>query len=55
MDAADYERAGPPRVSSGAATDVRAWWSACADHEWGDPGLSPDAARCVPEPPEGLA
>ncbi|MEU8278191.1 hypothetical protein ACFYOK_37510 [Microbispora bryophytorum] len=22
------------RASHGAATDVRAWWSACADHEW---------------------
>ncbi len=22
-----------PRVSSGAATDVRAWWPACTDHE----------------------
>jgi hypothetical protein len=45
----DYERNGPPQVSHSAATDVRAWWPGCKNHEWGDPGLSPDAARCVPE------
>ncbi len=37
----------PPRVSHGAGTDVRAWWPACRDHEWGDE-LSDDAARWVP-------
>jgi hypothetical protein len=37
----------PPRVSHGAGTDVRAWWPACKDFEWGDP-LSDDAARWVP-------
>jgi hypothetical protein len=37
-----------PRVSHGAGTDVRAWWPACKDHEWGDP-LSDDAARWVPD------
>lgn len=26
---------GHPRVSFGAATDVRSWWPACADHETG--------------------
>ena len=48
MSAESYEQHGPPRVSHGEATDVRAWWPGCADHEYGDPGLSPDAARCVP-------
>lgn len=37
------------RVSHGAGTDVRAWWPACRDYSPGDPSLSPDAARCVPE------
>lgn len=37
-----------PRVSRGAATDVRTWWPACVDHEYGDPKLSPDAARSGP-------
>ena len=40
---------GPPRVTHGAASDCRAWWPACTDHTYGDPGLSEDAARCVPE------
>lgn len=39
---------GPTRISHGAATDIRAWWPACPDHEWGDPKLSPDAARSGP-------
>ena len=39
---------GWPRASHGAATDVRAWWPACTDHEYGDPKLSPDAARSGP-------
>lgn len=38
----------PPRISNGAATDVRAWWPACQDHEYGEPALSDDAARWVP-------
>lgn len=37
------------RITHGAGTDVRAWWPACRDHTYGEPGLSPDAARCVPE------
>lgn len=37
------------RVSHGAGTDVRAWWPACRDYSPGEPGLSPDAARFVPE------
>lgn len=37
-----------PRVSFGSGTDVRKWWPACPDHEWGDNGLSPDAARSGP-------
>lgn len=35
------------RITHGAGTDVRAWWPACIDHEWGD-SLSEDAARCIP-------
>lgn len=38
-----------PRASHGSATDVRAWWPACRDYEPGDSGLSPDAARQMPE------
>ena len=41
-----------PRVSHGAATDVRAWWPACPDYSPGDTGLSRDAARSIP-PTEG--
>lgn len=37
-----------PRTSHGAATDVRAWWPACADYEPGDNTLSPDASRQMP-------
>lgn len=45
----DVERMhGWPRVTHGAATDVRAWWRACTDHEWGDNAVSPDAARWRP-------
>ncbi len=29
-------RTEPPRASHGAATDCRAWWPACTDHEWKD-------------------
>lgn len=36
------------RITHGAGTDVRAWWPACRDHTYGEPALSPDAARCVP-------
>jgi hypothetical protein len=39
----------PPRASNSAATDCRAWWPACVDHTWADPGID-DAARWVPEP-----
>lgn len=39
---------GMPRASHSAASDVRAWWPACRDHEYGDTRLSPDAARCKP-------
>lgn len=37
------------RVSHGAATDIRSWWPACDQYSAGDPSLSPDAARCLPE------
>lgn len=39
-----------PRISHSAASDCRAWWPACTDHSYGDPGVSDDAARWVPEP-----
>ena len=48
LSANAYERYGPPRVSHSAASDVRAWWPACRDHDYGDPALGPDAARWVP-------
>jgi hypothetical protein len=35
-------------VSHSAASDVRAWWPGCRKHEWGEPSLSPDAARSGP-------
>lgn len=38
-----------PRVTHGAGTDVRAAWPACVDYSPGDPGMSPDAARYVPQ------
>lgn len=36
------------RITHSDATDVRAWWPACVDHEYADPVLGPDAARWVP-------
>lgn len=36
-------------VAHSASSDVRAWWPACVEYSAGDPRLSPDAARCVPE------
>lgn len=40
------DRNGKP--THGAATDVRASWPACDLHSYGEPRLSPDAARYVP-------
>lgn len=37
-----------PRITNGAATDVRRWWPACTDHEYGAPELGRDAARSGP-------
>jgi hypothetical protein len=37
------------RITHGPGTDARAWWPACRDHTYGEPSLSPDAARWVPE------
>ncbi len=42
---------GYERLSHSAASDVRAWWPGCPRHEWGDPKLSPDAARSGPATP----
>lgn len=39
---------GAPRASRGPATDCRAWWPGCLDHEWADAEIGDDAARCVP-------
>lgn len=51
VDAATYEsNTPPPFVSHSASSDVRAWWPGCANHEWGDTKLSPDAARWRPSP-----
>jgi len=47
-DAASVTYSDVKNVSHGASTDVRGWWPACTGYEAGDPGLSPDAARCVP-------
>lgn len=48
LSADQFERLGPPRASRSVASDVRAWWPACRDHDYGDPALGPDAARWVP-------
>jgi hypothetical protein len=45
----DQTRGRAPRVTHGAGTDVRRWWPACDSYSPGDPGLSPDAARYIPE------
>lgn len=45
----DTAPGGAPRISHSAASDVRAWWPGCTDHSYGEPGLSDDAARWVPE------
>ncbi len=37
------------RQSHGPSTDLRSWWPACDQYSPGDPALSPDAARYVPE------
>lgn len=37
------------RVTHSEASDVAAWWPACIHHSYGDPKLSPDAARYIPE------
>lgn len=50
---AETSSRGPyPRVSFGDGTQIRAWWPACVDHEWGDNQLSPDAARSGPATPD---
>ncbi len=33
------------RITHSAASDVRAWWPACPDHELGDKSVGPDAMR----------
>lgn len=38
-----------PRIAHSQQSDVRAWWPACTDYTPGDTGLSPDAARHIPE------
>lgn len=49
LGADEISLAGPSRVTRGAASDVRRWWPACADHVYGDTRMSDDAARWVPE------
>lgn len=39
----------PLHVAHSATSDVRAWWPGCQRHEYGDPKLSPDAARSGPQ------
>jgi hypothetical protein len=48
-DSSDVERGvvALRNVSHGAATDVRAWWPACAGYEAGDLSVSRDAARSM--------
>lgn len=49
VSAEQLEKHGPPRVTHGEASDVKAFWSACPDHEWGD-GKIPDSMRWTPGP-----
>jgi hypothetical protein len=49
LDAASMYLEQLPRVAHSASSDVRAWWPACTEHEFGDPAVSPDAARWTPE------
>ncbi len=49
LGADEFELVGYPRVTHGAGTDVQAWLPACRDHSYGEPRLSEDAARYVPE------
>lgn len=44
----ELDKHGYPRVTHGEGSDVRAWWPACTDHEYGDPQLGPDAYRSGP-------
>jgi hypothetical protein len=50
MGADEVTATAPPRVTHGAASDLRNWWPGCGEHEWGETQLSPDAARWVPGP-----
>jgi hypothetical protein len=45
----ELERLGYPRVSHSTASDCRGWWPACDSYSPGDPRLSDDAARWIPE------
>jgi hypothetical protein len=45
----DQTRGRLPRVTRGSGTDVRQHWPACLDYSPGDPRVSRDAARYVPE------
>jgi len=36
------------RITHSEASDCRAWWPACHEHELGDPKVGPDAMRCRP-------
>ena len=49
MGADEIDRIGAPFVTHGAATDVRKWFPGCRDHSYGDPRVSEDAARWVPD------
>lgn len=40
---------GYPHATRGAVSDVNTNWPACVHHSYGDPGVSQDAARYVPE------
>ncbi len=49
LGAEEVEHHGYPRVTHGAASDVRVWWPACTDYSPGDNRVSDDAARWSPE------
>jgi hypothetical protein len=49
LGADEVDVLGYPYITNGAGTDVPAWMPACREHSYGDPKLSDDAARYVPE------
>lgn len=41
-----------PRMSHGAASDCRAWWPGCTDHEWSPTATAPPTSTATEETPQ---